>query len=1196
MAAEGTAAGRVLADRYRIEAELGRGAAGVVHKGWDQVLDRPVAVKLLACRTDSLDRDRLLHEARAAAALSHPHIVGIHDAGEDGDTPYLVMELVEGTNLRQLGPLDWDTIVRLADEVLQALEHAHGRGLVHRDIKPENILVDTDDGRPRARLADFSVARVGSRRTATLDGAIVGTPFYLAPEQALGEGIDGRADLYSLGAVLYEMVSGRPPFSGADALVVIAEHLHAPVVPPRTFRNDVPPGLEAIIVRLLAKRPDDRFADAAAARVALAAVRLDDAEAPAVAPAASGTQALLSQLARGRLVGRRAELDRLRGILTDTLGGRGQMVLLSGEPGVGKSRLAQEMLVQARLSGARVLRGGSYEFEAATPYLPFVEALRGWLNETGDEALREATVDIAPDLARLAPELAVRLGPFPERPPLTPAEERLRLYDAVARLFRRLAGRGLVVFLDDLHWADQGSLALVHSLLRNITADPILILGAYREVELDRSHPLAAALVEWNRERLVTRLPLGRLSAAETRSFLATLFGQETVGEAFAGAIHKETEGNPFFLEEVVKALIEQGQIYRDGNEWMSDTAENLAIPQSVKEAIGRRLDRLTPVCLEALHLAAALGKVFNFAELAAASGRSEDELLDALDEAGHAQLLRADTGDRFAFTHDKIREVLYGETNPVRRRRLHHRILEAIERVHAGRLEDHITDLAHHAVQAGEMAKGFDYSLRAVDRSERVYAHDEARRYADLARECAEALGDRPRIVQAWRARSRVEAQSGASAAAAAALIQALPWVDDDRRRNSIGIAIGLNYAAVGDRRGLDHIEAVMARIDRAAEPDQAARALSIRARYHHYDLQHRQAVALLEEARRLAAIENNPATLTNILAYLAGAYQHQAEFGPSMAIATELVELGRSRDYPLATALGHEFRGEGFCFIGQWRNAVAAADDVRRLGAEIGARDRIAWGDFIAMLARFYGGRYRRALVDGHHGLDLAVQIGELRLAALIAGYLTLLHARCGEREAWRAMAARTDALVADAGQRWMKMLAMVNLADAWLADGGAVEAAERLAHPELDDTGDNMAAYILRRTVRADAERLAGHPEMALRQAEELIAATSPRGTEYFHAIGRRQRAQLATRAGRFGEAAHDLEAALEIQARLDHRHERARTLAARADLAEARLAAGNIDPGDGGRTARSAAEDRAESERLRRLSIDGAAGDD
>jgi len=673
----GAAPGRVLADRYELGAELGRGAAGVVHRAWDRVLDRPVAVKLLDRRTDALDRDRLLHEARAAAAMSHPHIVGIHDAGEDGDTPYLVMELVEGSNLRQLAAPDWPTIVRLADEVLQALEHAHGRGLIHRDLKPENILIETAGGLPRARLADFSVARVGTRRTATLDGGIVGTPLYLAPEQALGEAIDGRADLYSLGAVLYELASGRPPFSGADALVVIAEHLHAPLVPPRTWRSDVPPMLEAVIVRLLAKRPEDRFADAATTRAALLAALLTGDDAPAMS--APGAPMLLSQLARGRLVGRRSELDRLRGILAESLGGRGQMVVLSGEPGVGKSRLAQEVLVQARLAGAKVLRGGSYEFEATTPYLPFAEALRGWINESSDDVLREATADIAPDLARLAPELAERVGPFPERPALTPGEERMRLYEAVARLFRRLATRGLVVFLDDLHWADQGSLALVHSLLRQVTADRILILGAYREVELDRSHPLAGALVEWNRERLVTRLALGRLSMEETRSFLATLFGQETVGDAFARAIHRETEGNPFFLEEVVKALIEQGQIYRDGNSWMSDTAENLAIPQSVKEAIGRRLDRLSTVCLEALHLAAALGKVFTFAELAASCGRTEDELLDVLDEAARAQLVRSDSGESFAFTHDKIREVLYAETNPVRRRRQHLKILDAM-------------------------------------------------------------------------------------------------------------------------------------------------------------------------------------------------------------------------------------------------------------------------------------------------------------------------------------------------------------------------------------------------------------------------------------------------------------------------------------------------------------------------------------
>ena len=220
-----------------------------------------------------------------------------------------------------------------------------------------------------------------------------------------------------------------------------------------------------------------------------------------------------------------------------------------------------------------MLRGGCYEYEATTPYLPFVEALRRWVREhQSDDALRRT--------ARRHRRRADR-GSRPRSrrdsarsrpaPPLEPHEERLRLFDDVARAAagRWPRERGVLLFLDDLHWADHGTLALLHYLLRHLRDERLLVLGAYREIELDRAHPLAAALVDWNRERLATRIALGRLSPRRHRDACsAALFGQDAVSDDFAGAVHRETEGNPFFVEEVVKSLIEQGQIYRDGGEW----------------------------------------------------------------------------------------------------------------------------------------------------------------------------------------------------------------------------------------------------------------------------------------------------------------------------------------------------------------------------------------------------------------------------------------------------------------------------------------------------------------------------------------------------------------------------------------------------------------------------------------------------
>ncbi|HEX7881035.1 MAG TPA: hypothetical protein VF720_16615, partial [Candidatus Eisenbacteria bacterium] len=540
------------------------------------------------------------------------------------------------------------------------------------------------------------------------------------------------------------------------------------------------------------------------------------------------------------------------------------------------------------------------------------------------------------------------------------------------------------------------------------------------------------------------------------------------------------------------------------------------------------------------------------------------------------------------------IREVLYAEANPIRRRRLHARILEAIERIHADRLDAHATDLAHHAVQAGAMEKGFDYSLRAVNRSESVYAHDEARRYADLARECAEALGDRPRIVEAWRARSRVESVSGASAAAAAALVEALPWVDDADQRNAIEVNIGLHYVSVGDHRGLPHLESVMQRLDTAADPDLAARALSIRARYHHYDLEHERALELLVEARRLAAVKDNTGTLTSVMSYIAGAHQHMFQVDRSLAMGTELMEMGRARGNRFATALGHEFIGEAKALAGLWRESVAASEEVRRLGIEMGARDRIAWADFIAMYARFQGGRLRRSLADGRHGLELAVQIGELRLAALIAGYLTHILAELGERETWRAMADEATRLVEAAGQRWMHLLSRYCLAGAHLAEGDHVTATKILADPGLRQLGDNRAALIVGLGIRVECELAAGRFESALGVAEQLATLGVETKASFQEGIARRVAAQACVALGRWEEAMVEIRRAIALQESHDHQFELAKSRAALADMLDARRASGKFSPFENETLAEEAAAERVESVRLQHASRSGEMG--
>ena len=389
--------GDVLRGRYRLDSQIGRGGMGVVYSATDLELHRRVAVKVISENSSGDARERLIREARAAAALNHPHIVSVYDVGEANGLPFFVMELVEGPSLSSTPPTGLSQIVELGLQICAALEHAHANHIIHRDLKPDNVLVSATG--QSVKLADLGLALPGQGARISRAGLVLGTPSYMAPEQALGQDVDARTDLYALGVLLYELTTGRVPFKGNDPLAVVSQHVHAPAVPPRVLRSDVPRALEVLILRLLEKNPAARFQTATEVAAALRTC-LDEPSLEGDAEAAPAV-AILDALSRGRLIGRAAELAEARQLWQRALDGHGHAVLLSGEPGAGKTRLARELTIQAAVDGAVVLSGGCYEYEATTPYLPFVEAFRRWVREEkNDDKLRELLGDTAIQIAR----------------------------------------------------------------------------------------------------------------------------------------------------------------------------------------------------------------------------------------------------------------------------------------------------------------------------------------------------------------------------------------------------------------------------------------------------------------------------------------------------------------------------------------------------------------------------------------------------------------------------------------------------------------------------------------------------------------------------------------------------------------------------------------------------------------------------
>lgn len=427
-------------------------------------------------------------------------------------------------------------------------------------------------------------------------------------------------------------------------------------------------------------------------------------------------------------VGREDAMRRLGEGLEAALAGRGRLLLLVGEPGIGKTRTADEFAAEARRRGARVLAGRGHEGEGAPAFWPWVRVLRDCLRDADPTELAADMGPGAAEIAELVPELRDRIEELPPSQAGDDEQARFRLFDSLTAFFRRASARvPLLLVLDDLHWADETSLRLLQFLAGELDGARLLVVGTYRDVEVRRGHPLAAVLGALAREATCKRIALRGLDANEAARLVEDLLGKPAP-EPLAAAVYEMTEGNPFFIQEMVRLLASDGDLdlERDAR------ARPLALPQSVRDAIGRRLDALPDTCDRLLRTASVLGREFGGPLLARVAELPDDQLLEGIGEALAARVLVESEEDvgRYAFGHALIRQTLYDELDTPERVGLHRRAGEALEQTCGAHPDPHLAELAHHFFQAapgGDPEKAVDYCTRAAQRAQRLLAYEEA-------------------------------------------------------------------------------------------------------------------------------------------------------------------------------------------------------------------------------------------------------------------------------------------------------------------------------------------------------------------------------------------------------------------------------------------------------------------------------------
>ncbi|HEY94474.1 MAG TPA: protein kinase, partial [Dehalococcoidia bacterium] len=684
--------------RYKVIKKLGEGGKKKAYLVHDSRLDRDVVFALI--KTENLNeaaRIRVNREAQAMGKLGdHPNIMPIHEFGDINGQPYLVMPHMPGINgnndvekLIEHTPdhkLPLDQVINIAKCVCRGLEFAHSKGAIHRDIKPGNVWL-TEDG--TAKIGDFGLAVMTEVSRLTQEGMMVGTPSYMSPEQAMAGEVTYKADLYSLGAMLYEMVTGRPPFVGDDMYSIIGGHLNTQPILPTWHRADLPSAFESLIMLLLEKDPVRRPASAGDILQALESIEKGDIQ-EATAEKKIPTE---NPLYRRVFVGRENELRQLQDAFTGAMSGQGALVMVVGEPGIGKTSVCEQLATYATLGGGKVLWGHCYEEGSLSlPYLAFIEAMRSYILDREPEDLKKELGSGATDVARIVSEIREKLKVKP-RESQNPEEDRYRLLQSVSGFLKNAATvKPILVILEDLHDADKGTLEMLSYVSRNLTGTRLLLIGTYRDVEVDRNHPLSAALAELRRVSSFGRVLLRGLNIDEVRRMLTSITHEE-IPVGLAEAVHRQTEGNPLFVQEVVRYLTEEKLLVHAGGKLVtSDTTSlQMNIPEGLRDVIGKRLSNLSEECNRLLSIAAVIGREFRLDVLQKVASIPEDDLLNVIEEAKNVAIIEerstVASAVSYRFAHAFFRTTLYEENIAPRRIRLHQQVARALEEVYANRL-----------------------------------------------------------------------------------------------------------------------------------------------------------------------------------------------------------------------------------------------------------------------------------------------------------------------------------------------------------------------------------------------------------------------------------------------------------------------------------------------------------------------------
>ncbi len=773
------APGLVIAGKYEIIRLIGYGGVGEVYLAKDQQIERLAAIKLLSKQlsNDPEHKSRFARESRTVSALNHPNIITVYEIGNFNDQLFIATEYVDGKTLREIiseGPLALKDFFNIAIQATQALNIAHQNGIIHRDLKLENFILRNDG---LLKVLDFGLAKVSEAHSATIlgseagfktqSGIVMGTPNYMSPEQAKGEEIDARSDVFSFGAVCYELLTGRVAFEGNTLVQIL---MSVAVVPTPPLPNSIAPKLRAMVLRMLQKAPTARYQSMQVVLTELISLReelnivdvninkktFSNLESPFNQAAKSGMHRRVLGSVQNFVpqydyfVGRDKELQFFQTELYRL--GKQQLrpIIMLGDSGSGKTCLLNRFQELAAQQEILVTLVNLFDQDnLSQPYQWVLPMLANLLGFRFDDSLMDTEGGLAKRVsARVKARYNLTLPKeiLGQQVKANAETEKWQIFEIVSEICKHLIkDKNLVLLFDNLHWANELSLELIGYLLRNHQSNKMLVVLTVNLVEFDRTGSL---LGDWfSRQKRYTTfetIQLKPLTLGETRAYFDGVFYQIEISDQEINYIHKITSGNVYYLNEVVRLLVQSGKIQLVSNWWHCETLENLALPDTIGTALLYKIEKCPQELKDLLTQASVLGDSFSFdllAELAQIEEKDLEKLLIAAEKEHLVYEERSSKVDEYLFQSAALRQVLYESLSKRQKKRLHARAAVVIKEVYRNKSAQNFNTLTYHYHAAGQWQETFLFGQQAITQSFEKSAWVEVVKLGELIEEAVKAL-----------------------------------------------------------------------------------------------------------------------------------------------------------------------------------------------------------------------------------------------------------------------------------------------------------------------------------------------------------------------------------------------------------------------------------------------------------------------